>query len=64
MTELEKVKLQATKIMRAETNDFIMIIHEHLEGDVWEITVRSEVTGKHYTFKSEGSDFYDFQQPS
>lgn len=62
MSELEKVKEQATLIMRAETNDFIMITHEHIEDDVWEVMARSELTGKYYTFKSEGFIFYDFKE--
>lgn len=60
--ELEEVKKQAKKIMMGLTNDFIMITHEHIEDDVWEVMCHSESTGRYYTFKSEGSNFYDFKE--
>lgn len=60
--ELEKVKEQAMAIVMCESSDFIVISHEHLSGDTWEIMARSEVTGKHYIFKNDGSEFYDFRE--
>jgi hypothetical protein len=60
--ELDRVKRQAEQIMMGMTNDFIMITHEHIEDDIWEVMCRSESTGKYYTFKSEGSEFYDFKE--
>ena len=60
--EIQEIKKQAEQIIMGLTNDFILLTHDHVEDDVWEVMCRSESTGKYYTFKSEGSDFYDFKE--
>jgi hypothetical protein len=62
MKELEKVKQHALHILDGTSYDFIMITHEHIEDDVWEIMCRSELTGKYYTFKDDSSRFFDFAE--
>ncbi len=62
MTELDKIKKEASEIVRGMSNDFIMLSNNHIEDDIWEIMARSEHTGLYYTFKSEGSEFYDFKE--
>lgn len=62
MNELDKLKIQANIIMSGETNDFIILSHDYAENDIWNIMVRSELTGKYYTFKNCGSEFYDFNE--
>ena len=62
MSELSNLKKQIDTVITGCSSEFTIIDHQHVEDDIWSITVQSELTNSVFSFKNDGFSSYDFKQ--
>lgn len=62
MSELQRIKTHVYDIVEGNLREYTVVEHEHLQDDIWSITVESKPTGKLYTFKNDGFEFFEFEE--
>ena len=62
MRDIQKIKQQTELILQGASSEYMVVDHNHVNDDIWSITIKNTITGKFYIFKSDGFEFYDFEE--